>query len=404
MVGPLLLYLFAVTVKQDQAALRAGCGDDQPVLARLAAGTPVEIRFSLADGSACYKVQARAAGADVLGYVVGRDLAGLDEFERQRRGGQTVADATSPSATPAPPPRITMRTGDPLLGRVSQLLQANQPREALDLLQPSLRQGKPNADVLMAAGLAAYRADDLRSALDYWRESLAERPNAQLDALYKQVERESRADGSGDRLYGYRFQLRYEGAAVPADVARTMVAVLDEEFTRISAQLGCPANDRIPVIVQSREAYLRTTGAAAWSGGQYDGRIHIALVEGAAIGAQTRRVFAHEIVHACLANLGRWPSWLHEGIAQKLSGDVLDDSSRAELEQLIHGHAVPKLERLAESWSHMDAARARVAYHLALAAADALYDNYAAYGIGNLLRDPDRLPQVAAELDRKLGL
>jgi hypothetical protein len=367
----------------------------------------VEIRFSLADGSACYKVQARAAGGDVLGYVAGRDLAGLDEFERQRRGGQTVSAAAPPS--PAPPPNlpqpdIAMRTADPLLGRVSKLLQANQPREALDLLEPALRQGKPNPDVLMAAGLAAYRADDLRGALDYWQESLAQRPNAQLEALYKQVEREFHADGSGDKLYGYRFQLRYEGATVPADVARAMVAVLDEEFTRISAQLGCPANDRIPVVVQSREAYLRTTGAAEWSGGQYDGRIHIALLEGSTIGAQTRRVFAHEIVHACLANLGRWPSWLHEGIAQKLSGDVLSDGSRAELDELIRRHAVPRLERLAESWSRMDAGRARVAYHLALAAADALYDSYAAYGIANLLRDPERLPQVAAELDRKLGL
>jgi hypothetical protein len=52
----------------------------------------------------------------------------------------------------------------------------------------------------------------------------------------------------------------------------------------------------------------------------------------------------------------------------------------------------------------MDAVRARVAYHLSLAAADALYDSYAAYGIANLLRNPCRLPQVAAELDRKLGL
>jgi hypothetical protein len=74
------------------------------------------------------------------------------------------------------------------------------------------------------------------------------------------------------------------------------------------------------------------------------------------------------------------------------------------LKELIQRHAVPKLENLADGWSRMDAARARVAYHLALAAADALYENYAAYGIPNLLRNPDRLPQVTADLDRKLGL
>jgi len=137
MPGPLLLYLLAVTVKHDQTVLRAGCGDDEPVVAHLAAGTPVEIRFALADGSACYKVEARTGGGEVLGYVVGRDLAGLDEFERQRRGGEIVPDALRPA--PPRPVNIAMRTADPLLGRVSQLLDANQPREALDLLEPALR-------------------------------------------------------------------------------------------------------------------------------------------------------------------------------------------------------------------------------------------------------------------------
>jgi hypothetical protein len=404
MVAPLLLYLFAVTVKQDQAALRAGCGDSEPVVGRLAAGTAVEIRFAIADGSGCYKVQA----GEMVGYAAGRDLAGLDDFDRQRRAGGSVSEtaAASPAPVPLPalPKSIAVHATDPQLARASQLIDANQPREALDLLAPELGEHKPNPDALMLAGLAAYKSDDLHGALDYWQQSLTEKPNPQLEAWYEQVERERKADGSGEKLYGYRFRLRYEGTSVPADVARAMLPVLDDEFTRVSAELGCPANDRIPVIVQSREAYLRTTGAAEWSGGQYDGRIHVALVEGNAIGPGTRRVFAHEIVHACLANLGQWPSWLHEGLAQKLSGDVLSDTSRAELNGLIEQHAVPKLENLADGWSRMDAARARVAYHLALAAADALYENYAAYGITNLLRNPERLPQVTADLDRKLGL
>jgi len=411
MVGPLLLYFFAVTVQQDGTAVRAGCGSDEAVVARLAAGTRVEIRFALADGSACYKVQA----GEIAGWVVGSDLAGLDEFERKRRGGALVGESSppagqapvapqSPETGPAGPKNLTIRTSDPLLERASKLLDANEPRAALDALEPSLRQRPRDAAVLLVAGLAAYRADDLPGALDYWRDSLAVRPNPELEEMYRSVEREARADGSAQKVYGYRFQLRYEGTAVPAEVARTMVSVLDEEFSRVSAELGCQARDRIPVIVQSREAYLRTTGAAAWSGGQYDGRIHVALVEGLSIGPATRRVFAHEIVHACLANLGKWPAWLQEGIAQKLSGDVLDSSSKAELETLIQARAVPKLERLSQSWTRMDDARARVAYHLALAAADALYDGWSGYGIANLLRDPDRLPQVAAELDRRLGL
>jgi len=403
MIGPLLLYLFAVTVKQDQTALRDGCDAEDLIAARLAAGTPVEIRFALADGSSCYKVVAHAAGGEVSGYIRASDLAGLDEFERERSSAPTVSEAAAP--VPAMPvPRPTIQSSNPLLNRAAGLIDANQPREALDLLQPLLRNDPPDPGILMLAGWAAYRSDDLRAAVDYWRQSLAAHPDPQLEAMCNRVEHELHADKSGEKLYGYRFELRYEDATVPADTARDMVALLDDEYTRISQQLGCGAKDRIPVIVQTREAYLRATGAAEWSGGQYDGRIHIALMEGNTLGPETRRAFAHEIVHACLANLGHWPSWLHEGLAQKLSGDVLDPAAREQLDDLVHRHAIPRLEHLDANWSHMSAAGARVAYRLALAAADALYDGYAVYGIANLLREPGRLAQVTAELDRRLGL
>ena len=99
-------------------------------------------------------------------------------------------------------------------------------------------------------------------------------------AIYERVKREADADHSGDKLFGVHIALRYEGQALPADTARAILATLDEDYSRIAAQLGCTADERIVAIVQSREAYLRSTGAAEWSGGQYDGRIHIAWTDG----------------------------------------------------------------------------------------------------------------------------
>ena len=40
----------------------------------------------------------------------------------------------------------------------------------------------------------------------------------------------------------------------------------------------------------------------------------------------------------------------------------------------------------------------------ALAAVDALYENFGADGVRNLMRNPERLTSVTAELDRRLGL
>ena len=51
----------------------------------------------------------------------------------------------------------------------------------------------------------------------------------------------------------------------------------------------------------------------------------------------------------------------------------------------------------------MSKQNALVAYSLALAAADALYDNYANYGIRNVLSNPNTLPRITADLDQKLG-
>ena len=65
---------------------------------------------------------------------------------------------------------------------------------------------------------------------------------------------------------------------------------------------------------------------------------------------------------------------------------------------------MPKLEALRRGWSGLNAESARVAYALALEAVDALYDNFGTDGVRNLMRNPERLAAVSAELDKRLGL
>ena len=396
-----LVLLFAIAVKHDQAPLRSGCGESESVVSNLPAGTPVEVRFVLSDGSDCYKIAATVNGKQEIGYVTAADLTGLDSFEQQRRTAPATFATFSAERAPEPPP--IRQQSDPLLSNIVGLLNANQPGKALEHLEPLIKLNPHNPDVLMLAGFAAYRTDDVRRAMSYWKEALAQRPDEKLASFYRKVEKEAAADSSGDKLYGMRVALRYEGQSLPADVARSMVAVLDEEFIRISDQLGCPSGERIVAIVQSREAYLKATSAAEWSGGQYDGRIHVAMNEHE-MGPQTRRTLAHEIVHACLANIGRFPAWLHEGLAQKLSGDTLSPAARERLQRSIEQHAVPKLENVRQDWSRMDAVHARLAYDLALAAADAVVDQHAAYGLRNIVHNPEILRHITPSIDKALGL
>jgi hypothetical protein len=52
----------------------------------------------------------------------------------------------------------------------------------------------------------------------------------------------------------------------------------------------------------------------------------------------------------------------------------------------------------------MSPENARIAYNLALAAADILFENYAGYGIRNLLHNPQMMQQITPGLDKALGL
>jgi tetratricopeptide (TPR) repeat protein len=406
MVVPILFFFAALSAKLDQTALRSGCDATAQVIASLPGGTPVEIRFRLSDGSDCFKVAALLDGKLVMGYVPASGLAGLDQFEKGRTSAASADTIRELRPMEAASQKLIVHSGDLSLERASQLLAANQPAQALELLEPAVKRHHNDPNVLLLTGLAAYRSDQLRAALDYWKQSLDLSPNDTLSRVYERVRREAEADHSGEKLLGMHIALRYEGEALPSDTARAILSTLDEDYSRIAGQLGCSSDERIVAIVQSRDAYLRGTGAAEWSGGEYDGRIHIAWTEGKQVGPQMRRALAHELVHACLTSIpsgaAPWPAWLQEGLAQKLSGDQLTAASRDQLRQLAAAHQIPRLEDLHQDWSQLSLENARLAYNLALAAAEALFENSS--GIRNVVNNPQSLPQITAALDSKLGL
>ncbi len=401
----LLLLAVAPTVRDAEVALRAGCGADERAVATVRRGEPVTIRFAFASESGpCYKVAVISDGKTVEGYLPAAAVAGVEEFERSRQNAPALNNVTAlpqPDANAIRQAAAERGTGDPV-ARAAQMVHNGQPVEALELLEKTLRANRRDAGILAMAGLAAYQGDQVRKALDYWKESLEMSPSPTVERLYRQAEREAAADLSTEKLVGARFLLRFQPGEVTAEQARGVVPLLDAEFGRLSEQLGCRAEERIVVVVQSREAYLKTTGAAEWSGGRYDGRIRVALHEGGAGGAETRRALIHEMVHACLARLGSWPAWLHEGLAQKLSGEQMTPDRRAAIQKMARSGEIPSLDRLTQTWSRLSARHAATAYQTALAAADLFYQHHGAWGVRNLLQSPEQLARITEDLNRRL--
>jgi hypothetical protein len=405
MTALLALALMMTAVRQPSTPLRDGCSSDADVITVLDAGAPIKIRFALAGESVpCYKVTVETGGKTLEGYMPASAIAGLDEFEKGLRDASWPDPEKVLGSIKAAAQQMPSLSGATLTNtQAAALIESSQPGKALELLENELRK-KNDPTTLALAGVAAWRSDDPQRALVYWKNSLDMQPNPDLERLYRRVEKETTGDQSTAKLFGLRVLLRYDATFVPVETARQMVSALDSELLRISDTLGCTAEERLVAIVQSREAYHKSTDAAEWNGGQFDGRIRVPVAGGQGMDAPLLRIFAHETTHACLSMMGHWPAWFQEGLAQKLSGDTLTPALRAKLEKMAKENRLPRLENLHQDWSRLDTDHAVAAYALSLAAMEMFYENYSAYGIRNLVNNPHKLAEITADLDKRLGL
>lgn len=375
-------------------------------MSRLAAGTEVEIRFSMnGEAGACYKVEAGGR----TGWVGAGDLEGLEGFERARRAGNQT-NSLDGNTNVINKLRQLSESETRLEGRATEtvkkaleMLDQHQPKQALRLMEWSLmNEGRGDAFALAVAGVAAYQSDELRRAAEYWRESLALEANPTVERLLGRIGLEAGADTGRNVTNGERFRLRYDEGEVPAHVAAVMVDALDGEYRRIDEAIGCGGNEAITAIVQSREAYKASASGAEWSAAQYDGRIRVGMPEGAVVTAELRRRFGHEIVHACLARRGRFPVWFHEGLAQRLTGDRLSGAELGEVRAALREGRLPGLGALAGAWSGMSSGEARLAYNFALAAVDLIYSSEGEMRVRELVRSSEALGAAGERVGTKL--
>ncbi len=431
-----------LVVASEGASLRASCGAPA-ALATLPEGHRVTLRFSFAGADArCYSVRTELDGAQLTGYVDRAALAGLETLEQERRAASASQLAhTAVESIRIEPPRPRSDPGAPAPSTASQqsiqaaidafqagraneveqllrdvprdnllaavlrgsaFLRLTRPGEAQAAIDPALRAHPDDPGLLGLAGVAAFQQDRTEDAKRLLERSVRARPNPALEKLLARIRTEQAADQSDDKAFGSRFVLRYDGKALPQAQARALARELDRELPAISARLGCQIRDRLTVVVQTMKDYRAGAGPTTWSGGHYDGRIHIALGADGNLDDHVRETARHEMVHACLARRGEWPVWFQEGVAEYVSGRRLAAHERQRLAGLNREGNLPELQQLMGSWARLDAATAQTAYTLALAAAQVLYQDEGDYGVRNLLSNPARLPATMTKLDERL--
>jgi hypothetical protein len=401
------------SVREGGASLRSACSTDAETVAKLESGTPVALKFAFSgDLGTCYKV----AAGDKTGYVLASELQGLETYEQARA---TATDRGLPQMIRAEIGRLKEQAGltggsssesvrlsgaaSPTVAGAIRMLEMNQPKEALEILETSLlRSSRQDAFLLSLAGLAAFQSDQPRRAVEYWTESLSIKPNPSVQNLLQRAQRELGSDTSRTRIHGGRFNLRYNESDLTRAQADSLLSALDAEYSRLDTALGCGLQEQLTAVVMKQDAYRAATGAAEWSSGVFDGRIRV-MIPNRGIDAGIRETLAHEIVHACIARNGQFPGWFHEGMAQHWSGEKASSYDAAQVRARLRSRQMPSLNNLSATFSRMSADHARLAYAFSWMAVDAMYRQYGDQYVRNVLRNPSVLPQVADQITRALA-
>ena len=125
--------------------------------------------------------------------------------------------------------------------------------------------------------------------------------------------------------------------------------------------------------------FREVTGAEAWVGALYDGRIRIPVKNFDAAERRIRAAATHEYAHVAVRSLtDRCPAWLDEGLAQHFEGrDVR--SSRAAVRTAVGVGPLPALADLREPFTRFaDAGVARLAYAVSHAFTESLLADFGA--------------------------
>lgn len=135
--------------------------------------------------------------------------------------------------------------------------------------------------------------------------------------------------------------------------AQDILDVLEGTYTELESITGSnPVGEgraRVRVVVYDGEAFGDLMRLGKWAGGIFDGTVRLPIAELSRDRRVWTRVLRHELVHVFIRSLGGRgvPSWLNEGIAQCLEGDIGAQLERSK-ELLKAGGPLP-LERISGS-------------------------------------------------------
>jgi len=193
----------------------------------------------------------------------------------------------------------------------------NDYRSALNHLTPILEKDNLPPDVYFLAGKIYYRQNRFPDANRLFEQSLARLGEHQLaDSVQNFLDRSSTLEELNLRRRQYaHFNVLFT-QSIPAPLPGTLNQDLQKARRRIGGDLDLFPDERFTVIVYTQPEFRRVIEAPVWSGGVFDGKIHIPYRENSDP-PYTQRALDHEYAHALVHKLARnnLPLWFNEGFA-----------------------------------------------------------------------------------------
>jgi tetratricopeptide (TPR) repeat protein len=166
----------------------------------------------------------------------------------------------------------------------------------------------------------AYERGDLDLAIRSMERAVSLAPHDRLrsDQLAR-WKRESAVHEDLDERVDVRFRVLFEGTA-QQPVADRVSRVLERAYWQVGKALNSYPTEAITVLLYTERQFEDITRAPSWAGGEFDGRIRVAVGGALRTPAALDRVMVHEFVHAAIASLAPRgvPVWVHEGLASVL--------------------------------------------------------------------------------------
>ena len=255
--------------------------------------------------------------------------------------------------------------------------------EAFENLTPFINSQKLDVRILTLAAEIATAEDQPDEAIRFLEHALKIQDSPELRQRLAELRVRTK------RISDYRvhptrhFNLRYSHQ-LSEELELALVDLLERALTQVTRILDIPLREPIPVRIYTQTDYSTLLQTPDWSGGAYDGIVHIPVRGYRGRNGELLASLRHELCHALLTYETRAlaPAWFQEGVAQRCEFIQDPQQPRIEFRKMTLKFGIPPAPMIAAtSYQQFNGTQAFVIYRTSYAWVNHLYNRYRRTGI-----------------------